>query len=74
MLKGHLQIDLHNEITGEDKRIEQDKGMYSALPQMREAKAQISLMTFSRQRPKRWEGCSCLTEHLQRMQQTSTFQ
>ena len=24
MLKGHLQIDLHNEITGENKRIEQD--------------------------------------------------
>lgn len=24
MLKGHLQIDLHNEITGENERVEQD--------------------------------------------------
>ncbi|MGN8696979.1 hypothetical protein ACTNE3_07905 [Bacillota bacterium HCP3S3_F1_1] len=31
MLKGHLQIDLHNEITGEDKRIEQDNMVTNAL-------------------------------------------
>ena len=31
MLKGHLQIDLHNEITGENKRIEQDNMVTNAL-------------------------------------------
>ena len=31
MLKGHLQIDLHNEITGENKRIEQDNMVTHAL-------------------------------------------
>ena len=31
MLKGHLQIDLHNEITGEDKRIEQDNMVTNTL-------------------------------------------
>ncbi len=31
MLKGHLQIDLHNEITGENQRIEQDNMVTNAL-------------------------------------------
>lgn len=31
MLKGHLQIDLHNEITGEIKRVEQDNMVTNAL-------------------------------------------
>ena len=31
MLKGHLQIDLHNEITGEIKRVEQDNLVTNAL-------------------------------------------
>ncbi|MGO4997869.1 hypothetical protein, partial [Oribacterium sp. Sow4_G1_1] len=31
MLKGHLQIDLHNEITGENERVEQDNMVTNAL-------------------------------------------
>lgn len=31
MLKGHLQIDLHNEITGETRRFEQDNMVTNAL-------------------------------------------
>ena len=34
MLKGHLQIDLHNEITGENQRIEQDNMVTNALGYM----------------------------------------
>jgi hypothetical protein len=34
MLKGHLQIDLHNEITGETRRFEQDNMVTNALGDM----------------------------------------